>query len=42
MKDSKALGQKGEHIACKALKKDRYVVIDKNNRCRQGEIDIIA
>jgi putative endonuclease len=40
--DSKSLGQRGEDIACKALKKDRYKIIEKNYRCRQGEIDIIA
>lgn len=36
------LGQKGEEIACKALEKDGYRIIEKNFRCRQGEIDIIA
>jgi putative endonuclease len=40
--DRKSLGKKGEDIACKALKKDRYRVLGKNYRCRQGEIDIIA
>jgi putative endonuclease len=40
--DRKSLGKKGEDIACRALKKDRYRVIEKNYRCRQGEIDIIA
>lgn len=42
MTDRKSLGRKGEDIACKALKKDRYKIIEKNYRCRQGEIDIIA
>ncbi len=42
MMDRKSLGQKGEDIACKALKKDRYKILEKNYRCRQGEIDIIA
>ena len=40
--DSKSLGRKGEDIACKALKKEKYRVVGKNFRCRQGEIDIIA
>ncbi|MEW6145829.1 MAG: YraN family protein [Thermodesulfobacteriota bacterium] len=40
--DRKSLGKKGEDIACRALKKDRYRVLEKNYRCRQGEIDIIA
>lgn len=42
MTDRKSLGRKGEDIACRALKKDRYKIIEKNYRCRQGEIDIIA
>jgi putative endonuclease len=42
MIDKKALGQKGEQIACKALERDGYRIIEKNFRCRQGEIDIIA
>jgi len=37
-----SLGQKGEEIACKALEKEGYRIIEKNFRCRQGEIDIIA
>jgi putative endonuclease len=40
--DSKSLGKKGEDIACRALKKDKYRIAEKNFRCRQGEIDIIA
>lgn len=40
--DSKSLGKKGEDIACRALKKDKYRIVGKNFRCRQGEIDIIA
>ncbi len=40
--DRRYLGKKGEDIACRALKKDRYKVIEKNYRCRRGEIDIIA
>mgnify|MGYP002478628655 FL=1 len=39
---SKSLGKKGEDIACRALKKDKYRIVEKNYRCRQGEIDIIA
>ena len=40
--DSKSLGRKGEDIACRALKRDKYRIVDKNFRCRHGEIDIIA
>lgn len=42
MKGKKAFGQKGEEIACKALEQGGYRIIEKNFRCRQGEIDIIA
>lgn len=42
MFNRKTLGQKGEEIACRALKKQGYRIIEKNFRCRQGEIDIIA
>ena len=42
MTDSRSLGRKGEDIACKALKKDKCRVLEKNYRCRQGEIDIVA
>ncbi|MBN1375943.1 MAG: YraN family protein [Dehalococcoidia bacterium] len=36
------LGVAGEKLACKALKKQGYRIIDQNYRCRHGEIDIIA
>lgn len=42
MKDSRTIGQRGEDIAAKALKKKKYKIIERNFRCRQGEIDIIA
>jgi putative endonuclease len=42
MIDKKFLGQKGEEIACKALEKDGYRIMEKNFRCKHGEIDIIA
>ena len=35
-------GKKGENLACKYLQKHQYTIIDRNFRCRQGEIDIIA
>jgi putative endonuclease len=37
-----SLGHTGEQIACKALEEEGYRIIEKNFRCRQGEIDIIA
>ncbi len=42
LKNSRSAGKKGEDLACKFLKKDRYKILEKNFRCRQGEIDIIA
>jgi putative endonuclease len=42
MIDKRALGQKGEEIARKALENEGYRILEKNFRCRQGEIDIIA
>ncbi len=40
--DKKSLGRRGEDLACRALKKERYKILAKNWRCRQGEIDIVA
>lgn len=42
MSDSRSIGQLGEDTACKALKRDKYKILEKNFRCRLGEIDIIA
>lgn len=36
------LGQVGEDIACDYLREQGYLIIDRNWRCRFGEIDIIA
>jgi putative endonuclease len=35
-------GDAGEKLACSALKKKGYRIIEQNYRCRYGEIDIIA
>lgn len=35
-------GQKGEAAALKFLKKQKFKILEKNYRTRQGEIDIIA
>lgn len=40
--DRKTEGQRGEEIACKALKKRGYRILDKNFSCRHGELDIVA
>lgn len=37
-----ALGRRGEEAAAAALKKKGYRIVEKNYRCRYGEIDIIA
>lgn len=42
MAGKRGLGEKGERIACDALKNEGYRIIEKNFRCRQGEIDIVA
>lgn len=36
------LGEKGELFAEKYLKKEGYFIVERNFRCRFGEIDIIA
>lgn len=35
-------GKRGENLACRYLEKNNYTIIDRNFRCKQGEIDIIA
>lgn len=42
MTNKRLLGQRGEEIACNALEKGGYRILEKNFRCKQGEIDIIA
>ena len=36
------LGRHGEDKACKYLEQNNYRIIERNFRCKQGEIDIIA
>jgi putative endonuclease len=38
----KALGDFGERLAARELTRHGLVVLDRNWRCRQGEIDIVA
>jgi len=38
----KNLGKNGEEIAINFLKKRGYQILEKNYRCRLGEIDIVA
>jgi len=35
-------GKLGEQIACGALEKKGYRILEKNYRCRHGEIDLVA
>lgn len=42
MYNNQKIGLLGENLATKYLQKSGYTVIDRNFRCRQGEIDIIA
>ena len=35
-------GQVGEDIACRVLSRRGYEIIERNWRCRAGEIDIVA
>ena len=39
---NQTLGRFGEEKACIYLEKNNYKIIERNFRCRQGEIDIIA
>lgn len=42
MYNKQELGKGGETWACKYLEQQGYKVIQRNFRCKQGEIDIIA
>ena len=37
-----ALGQYGENLSCEYLQKNNYTIVQRNFRCKHGEIDIIA
>lgn len=37
-----ALGKSGEDLACAALERLGYVIVERRYRCRSGEIDIVA
>ena len=40
--ETKALGDFGEERAARYLRRKGYRIVERNYRCRQGEIDIIA
>lgn len=42
LKNTKYIGTQGENIATNFLIKQGYYIFDRNFRCKQGEIDIIA
>lgn len=42
MAEKDALGRTGEQLAVEHLVDSGYVVIERNWRCRQGEIDIVV
>lgn len=42
MNDKQKLGKYGEDVATRFLLQKDYKIIERNFRCRQGEIDIIA
>lgn len=42
MTDKLAVGKRGEDEAVRFLKKNGYKIIERNYRCRHGELDIVA
>ena len=42
MNQRKIVGNNGEQEACNYLKSNNYTIMNRNFRCRSGEIDIIA
>ncbi len=40
--DNKSVGERGEAIAAAYLKGQKFTIVEKNYRCKGGEIDIIA
>ena len=42
MNNNQILGKIGENIACQILRSNNYNILERNFRCKQGEIDIIA
>jgi putative endonuclease len=40
--DNKTLGERGEEIATAFLKGRNFAIIERNFRCKGGEVDIIA
>jgi putative endonuclease len=40
--DNRTLGERGEEIATAYLKGRRFTIVERNYRCKGGEVDIIA
>jgi putative endonuclease len=40
--DNKTLGERGETIAAAYLKGRKFTIVERNFRCKAGEVDIIA
>ncbi len=40
--DNKSLGVRGEEIATAYLKGRKFVILERNFRCKGGEVDIVA
>ncbi len=40
--DNKSLGERGEEIAVAYLKGQRFSIVERNFRCKAGELDVIA
>ena len=41
-RSTQALGLRGEEIACAYLKGQKFTIVERNFRCKGGELDIIA
>ena len=41
-KHNKTIGERGEEIACAYLKGQKFTIVERNFRCKGGEVDIIA
>jgi putative endonuclease len=41
-REKKELGKRGEELASRFLRKNRYKILERNYVCKMGEIDIIA
>ena len=40
--ERKSLGRQGEDVACRYLQNRGYTILERNFRCRLGELDLIA